>query len=257
MVYGLRVVPKRKRRAPFNEPSGSIEDLPLKDYRPDRGSEDGGFTLEVSPRIRMGLDGISAAAEYSKGDVLFFEGERPGGVYILDRGRVKLSAGSADGRSLLVRTAESGEIIGLAAAISGKPSEVSAEALADVWCSFIVREAFLEFLQQHGGGALRVAEMLAAIYQATLDQVRYLGFSASTSEKLARFLLDRQEAAAGDNGESSPIRMTHKEIAGMIGSSRETVTRMVGKFKRDRLVRIEGNDLRIINRAGLEQMVGR
>ena len=203
------------------------------------------------------LEEISSPAEYRKGEILFSEAEELAGVYVLERGRVKLSANSTDGRSLLVRMAETGEIIGLAAAISGKSSEVTAEALGPVRCNFIAREAFLRFLAEHGRGALRVAEILAEIYQSTLAQVRYLGFSASTPEKLARFLLDLPHALSRNNGQSQPFRLTHREIAGIIGSSRETVTRMVARFKREQLVEIDGSELRVINRAGLKEMLGR
>jgi CRP/FNR family transcriptional regulator, cyclic AMP receptor protein len=118
------------------------------------------------------------------------EGDKPEGVFVLRSGRVKLSAGSVDGKSLVVRRAEPGEVVGLPAAISGKPYELTAEAMETIEYSFIVREAFLSFLRQHGQAALRMAEILSDTYEATLHQVRYLGLSASTAEKIARFLLE-------------------------------------------------------------------
>ena len=99
---------------------------------------------------------------------------------------------------------------------------------------------------------MQMAEILTAIYQSILHQVRCLGLSTSTAEKLARFLLDLPP----EGTESTPqVPLTHREIAGMIGSSRETVTRMFARFKREHLVEIGSAGLRITNRAALEQML--
>jgi aryl-alcohol dehydrogenase-like predicted oxidoreductase len=78
--------------------------------------------------------------------------------------------------------------VGLPAAISGKANELTAEALEPIEYSFIPRDAFLQFLRENGEAALRMAEILSDTYEATLHQVRYLGLSASTAERVARFL---------------------------------------------------------------------
>ncbi len=160
------------------------------------------------------------------------------------------------GIDAIIRRGEPGEVIGLPAAISGKPNELTAEALESLHCNFIPREPFLRFLRKHGEAALRVAETLSEIYLATLHQVRYLGLSASTAEKLARFLLESPAARSQSNGHMvRALPLTHKEIAEMIGSSRETVTRVFARFKRENLVQVRGSELRIVNPAGLEQFL--
>jgi len=103
-----------------------------------------------------------------------------------------------------------------------------------------------------------MAKILSDIYEATLHQVRYLGLSASTAEKIARFLLDWPALEQRQNGNPrQDIALTHKEIAEMIGSSRETVTRILARFKRKKLLQGNGSQLRILNRAGLQDLVTR
>src|ERR1700691_6248429 len=104
-----------------------------------------------------GLDAISSTSIYPKGAILFVEGQNPRGVFVICNGRVKLSASSADGKSLILRIADPGEVIGLPGTISGKAYEVTAEALEPIQANFIPRQAFLEFLKEHGQAALRVA----------------------------------------------------------------------------------------------------
>ena len=257
MTYRLRGVPKKKRRRKRvglitaagcrSEFTESWLGRPLVEQR---------LFGNLPKQVHAGIDAISSAAMYPKGAILFVEGQNPLGVFVLRSGRVKLSVNSADGKSLIVRRGEPGEVIGLPATISGKPNELTAEALEPLHCNFIPRAPFLRFLRRHGEAALRVAEILSEIYQDTLHQVRYLGLSASTAEKLARFLLESPPARSQSNGHViRALPLTHKEIAEMIGSSRETVTRVFARFKRESLVQVRGSELRIVNPAGLEQFL--
>jgi CRP/FNR family transcriptional regulator len=82
----------------------------------------------LAPPALAGLDAISSAAIYPKGAILFVEGQEPRGIFVICNGHVKLSASSAAGKSLILRIADPGEVIGLPGTISGKPYEATAEA---------------------------------------------------------------------------------------------------------------------------------
>jgi CRP/FNR family transcriptional regulator, cyclic AMP receptor protein len=202
------------------------------------------------------LQAMSSLATYPKGAILFVEGQAPRGVFILCNGRVKLSAGSAEGKSLIMRIADAGEIIGLPGTISARPYELTAEALEPLQANFISRESFLGFLREHGDAALRIAQVLSDIYYATYQEVRYLGLSSSAAEKLARFLLDWNANHGGDSDSSrSVLTLTHEEIAEMLGTSRETVSRLFADFRRQQLVEVRGSSLVITDKPGLEQLL--
>jgi CRP/FNR family transcriptional regulator len=210
--------------------------------------------------VLAALDAISSSATYPKDAILFVEGQDPRGVFVVCNGRVKLSTTSADGKSIIARIAEAGEVVGLAGTLSGKPYELTAEAMEPLQANFIPREAFLHFLKQHGEAAVRVAEILSRIYHATLLEVRYLGFSSSTAEKLARFLLDlptqpSSESGAPNGHVRATLTLTHKEIGETIGASRETVTRLFAHFKREGLVEIHGATVVFPDRPKLEKLV--
>lgn len=202
------------------------------------------------------LDAISSPATYPKEAILFVEGQEPRGAFVICNGRVKMSTSSADGKSIIVRVAEAGEIIGLPGTISGKPYELTAEALEPLQMNFIPRDAFLHFLRKHGEAALRVAEMLSQIYHATLAEVRYLGLSETTAEKLARFLLDLQCTPMQTNGHPrTTLTLTHSEIAEIIGASRETVTRLFASFKREGYIEVHGSVVVFTNKPALQKMI--
>lgn len=257
MTCRVRVIPKKKRRIMqpgdgMKTPYGlqvieSCLTCPLVKER---------IFCDLPQPVMAALDSISSSATYPKDAVLFVEGQEPRGVFVLCNGRVKLSTNSADGKSIIVRMAEPGELVGLPGTLSGKAYELTAEALEPLQANFIPRAAFLQFLREHGEAAMRVAEILSRIYLATLLEVRYLGFASSAGEKLARFLLDLPTMPTESNGHSrATLTLTHKEIGEMIGASRETVTRLFAHFKREHLIEVHGSTLVLTNKPGMEKLL--
>ncbi|MFB3916960.1 MAG: Crp/Fnr family transcriptional regulator [Terriglobales bacterium] len=202
------------------------------------------------------FDAIKYAAAYPGGALLFSEGQSPRGVYMLCRGRVKLSVTATDGKALILKIAEPGEVLGMHATVAGTPYEMSAETLHPCQVNFVKREDFLNFLKQHADACLRAAEHLSNNCQSAFEQIRSLGLSHSAREKLARVLLEW--ATSGEetrDGVRVKLAMTHEEIAQMIGTSRETVTRILAEFKKRQFAHIKGSNLVIRNRTGLERLI--
>src|SRR5579859_830579 len=168
----------------------------------------------LPPAAVQSLAGITSAAVYPKGAMLFVEGQTARGVFVLCSGRVKLSTSSADGRTLILRMSESGEVLGLPATVTGKPYELTAEVIEPTQANFISREDFLKFLRDHGEAALRVAQQLGETYHSAVAEMRTIGLSHSASEKLARFLLELSADQEKANGEIKlTMTLTHEEIA--------------------------------------------
>jgi CRP/FNR family transcriptional regulator len=214
------------------------------------------FFCELPKATLQAFDSIKYAAAYPGGALLFNEGQMPRGVYLLCRGQVKLTITAADGKALILRIAEPGEVLGLHATVSGTPYEMSGETLHPCQINFIKRDDFLKFLREHGDACLQAARHLSDDCQNAFEQIRALGLSHSAREKLARVLLEW--AANGEQtkeGLRVKLAMTHEEIAQMIGTSRETVTRILTEFRTKRLAVIKGANLLISNRAGLERLI--
>jgi CRP/FNR family transcriptional regulator len=216
-----------------------------------------GFFCELPRQSLEDLERIKYASAYPQGAVLFVEGQAPRGVYIVCSGRVKLSTTSRDGKTLILRIAHAGEVLGLHATVSGKPYELTAETLQPCQLDFVRRDDFLRFLQNHGDACLHAAQHLSQNCQSAYDMIRSLGLSHSVSEKLARLLLEW--AVDGENtkeGIRIKVALTHEEIAQLIGTSRETVTRVLGEFRDKQLAHLRGSTLLIRNKSGLEKLIG-
>jgi len=156
---------------------------------------------------------------------------------------------------LILRVPEKGELLGLAATVSGQPYQASAEVLEPAQANFIASADFLEFLKAHGEAALRVAQQLSENYHMAISEMRTIGLSHSAAEKFARFLLEQIAEEEKENGEVRvTLTLTHEEIAQMIGSSRETVTRLFSDFKRKQLLQVKGSTVLIRDVATLRKL---
>lgn len=216
----------------------------------------GGFCNMAAEPVEA-LDSMKFTGAYPKGALLFVEGEQPRGVFVLCRGQAKLTTTSSDGRTLIVKIANPGEILGVSAAMLGRPYEVSAETIEASQVSFIRRDDFLRFLSAYPEACMHTAQQLSEKYQSAQREIRALGLAQSTSEKLGKLLLEWCDL----HGEVTPkgtrikVLLTHEEVAQMIGTTRETVTRLLSEFKRKNIIEVKGSTIIILRKAELEALV--
>ena len=203
------------------------------------------------------FESIKYATAYPKGAVLFVEGQAPRGIFVLCKGRVKLSICATDGKTLILKIAEPGEVLGLSATVSGKAYELTAETIDPCQVNFVKREDFLRFLRDHSDACFKVAEQLSDKYNNACHEVRALGLSHSAAEKLAKLLLE-WSSKNGEALKQEPrlkLALTHEEIAQMIGTTRETVTRLLSDFKRRKVLDVKGSTVVVTSKDALLGMV--
>jgi CRP/FNR family cyclic AMP-dependent transcriptional regulator len=218
---------------------------------------DHGYFCDLPEDLLKAFESLKYSTVFPKGAMLFMEGQSPRGIFMICAGRVKLSSCSSEGKSLITRIAEPGELLGLSATISNKPYMVTAETLAPCQVNFIRRDDFLRLMSENNQVCFRAAEQLSNNYCAANEQARSLGLSQSSAEKLARLILEwcAHKGRQSDRGIQLKLTLTHEEIAQLIGSSRETVTRLLGDFKSKELIYVKGSTLIVRDKAQLEAMV--
>lgn len=211
------------------------------------------FLNKLSPESLKDFQSMEHSTSYPSSRILFAENDAPKGVFVVLEGEVKLSINSSDGKRLILRIARKGEVLGLVSALSGTPSEMTAETLYPSKLAYIERRDFLSFLLSHPEVYQNVIEELSRNYSVACEQLRTVGLSASVSEKLARLLLGWSEHGEDtDHGTRLHFPLTHEEIGEFIGVSRETVTRTLTIFKHRHLVAFHGAMLTIPSRSALE-----
>ena len=215
-----------------------------------------GHFCHLEPQTLKDLGAVRSTATYPSGAILFIEKQDPRGIFFLCAGQVKLSISSSAGKTLILRVAEAGEVLGLMAVLSDKPYEVTAETLRPCQVAFVAREDFLRLVAKHPAVAEASLKHMSNLYKGATEQLRTIGLSSSANEKLARLLLGW--CASGKktkDGTQVKIPLTHEEIAEFIGTTRETVTRTLSDFKAKNLVTIHGSNLTVTNPATLEMIV--
>ena len=212
--------------------------------------------VSLSPSATDAIEQAALTTTYPAGVSLFSEGQAPRGVFIVRRGRVKLSVSGSDGRTLILRISEPGDVLGAASVISNREYEATAETQQPSEVSFIRQSDLLRLMRMHGEIALWVTQQLSQDYSSTCREIRDLMLSDSAGEKLARLLVGWLDSSA-ESRQSGQVKMavTHEEIGQMIGTTRETVSRLLADFKKRRLIQQRGVTLVISNRGALESLI--
>jgi CRP/FNR family transcriptional regulator, cyclic AMP receptor protein len=214
------------------------------------------FFCALPPESRGAFNQIKRATVFPEGAVIFIEGQTPRGIFMLCQGQAKLTTTSRDGKTFIVRVAKAGEALGLNAVVTGKPYEVTVATMQPCQLSFVNREDFLRFLKGHGDACLHAAQQISRDYQDACDVVRSVGLSHSISERLAKFLLESSAEGQVANGVvRTKLALTHEDISQLIGSSRETITRILSEFRKKDIVELKGSTLIIHSKAALERLV--
>lgn len=203
---------------------------------------------------------VSNSKLYSRSAVLFNEGHVARGVYVLCTGSAKISICSADGKKLIIRIAKPGDVLGLYAGLTGRPYEATAEMLEPGRVSFVSRKNLVELIASQEAFGLGLVQVFVQVFSEQfrefVDHARLLLLSESATEKLARLILkwSRDFGELTTGGIRLQILFTQEEIAQIIGSSRETVTRLFSALKRQRIIRVNGGAMVIRNSAALASL---
>jgi CRP/FNR family transcriptional regulator, cyclic AMP receptor protein len=216
-----------------------------------------GSFCQMVAKVIADFDAVRSSSVYPQGAVLFLEKQDSRGVFVLCEGEVKLSISSKEGKTLILRIARAGEILGLAAVLAGKEYEVTAETLRPCQIAFVRRDDFMRFLAQHPEALQAVAKEVTVNYRGACEQLRTVGLSASASGRLAKLLLTWSEGGEATKlGTRIKLPLTHEEIAACIGSSRETVTRTFGEFRSRNIVTLKGSTLLVSDPEALRSFAG-
>jgi len=234
----------------MNSPYGLPAECLTCHLRPDN------FFCALSQESLKAFNQIKHATVFPEGAVIFVEGQTPRGIFMLCQGQAKLSTNSHNGKTLILRIAKPGEVLGLHAIFTGKPYEVTVETMQPCQLNFVNREDFLRFLKEHGDACLRAAQHISRDYRDACDVVRSVGLSHSISERLAKFLLESSAEGQVANGVlRTKLALTHEDISQLMGTSRESITRTLSEFRKKDIVELKGSTLIIHNRPALERLV--
>ena len=194
---------------------------------------------------------------HGRGTVLFAEGEPARGVYILRTGRAAVSISSSEGRVVILRMAQPGDLLGLNSTLRNSAYDVTVKTLEPCRTDFIPRAHLLELMDTSDAANRAVLKILSSELITLTNRTRSLLLLQTARARLARLLLDWTRETNGNNSHVQRVDklFTHEEIAQMICSSRETVTRLLATFSRRKIIQVTAGSILISDRDALEEMV--
>lgn len=190
-----------------------------------------------------------------KATTFFFAEEKSDSIYLVKQGRVKLSRTSLEGREIILDILGPGEIFGELAVVGEDLRSHSAVALDDALICIITRETFEGLLRRHPEMALRVLKLVGLRRRELEMRLEDLIFQP-VANRLALTLL-WQARRHGITAENNSIRLplTQKDLAQLIGASREAVAGHIKKFKQAGLLKTSYRSIQLIDTKGLMRII--
>jgi CRP-like cAMP-binding protein len=211
---------------------------------------------ELTAEQRAAAEALIRPAEYSAGHLFYAPEDDDERIYILRRGRVRIYKLSLEGRALTLLILEPISVFGEMALVDGWHHDSFAEALSDCQVGTIRRADLRRIMGQRPSVALRFMRVMTTRLRAMERKLADIAFK-SVPQRLATVLLGL--AGSNLNAQSGPpavVRYTHQQLAEMIGSYRETVTKTIGDFREAGMIRVEDETIFLTDIVRLRALVG-
>jgi len=206
------------------------------------------FTALSAEDLRRVENEISERS-FSKGEILFLEGEPGHGLYVVKSGRVRIFKSSPQGREQVLFIAKQGDSFNDVPVFDGGPNPASASALEPSTVYVIPRESLLSIVADCPA-AQAIIKLFAARLRHLTTVVEDLSFRSVVS-RLAKMLLD---LAVAEGGPSPMPRLTQDEMAAIVGSVRDVIGRALRTLERTGAIKIEGQRILVIAPEKLRRM---
>ncbi|WP_305042197.1 Crp/Fnr family transcriptional regulator [Geoalkalibacter sp.] len=206
---------------------------------------------------QMELAGRSEMVSCKRNNRFFFAEEPSDNIFLVKQGRVKLIRSSPEGREIILDILGPGEIFGELALAGEERRSHSAEALDDALVCIIAREDFEDLLRRHPEMALRVLKLVGLRRRELEMRLEDLVFRPLAGRLAITLLWQAQRLGVTEDDGSIRIPLSQKDLAYLIGASREAVAEQLSEMKRLGLVRTSYRTIRIADRAALKNFLKR
>ncbi|RWI84995.1 MAG: Crp/Fnr family transcriptional regulator [Mesorhizobium sp.] len=223
------------------------------------GLDEGAHFLDtLNPDEVARLNSHGRRLAFSTGEAIFSQGDRHGGIFIIESGRVRVFYTAPSGREITLAYWTAGHFIGGPEMTGGGAHIWSGEALSDCEILFLPASVLKRLVAELPGFALCLVQGLAAKGRCYSAMAQMLG-TRSVIERLAQFLMNLGELHGVRDGHAVMInaKVTHDQIAAMVGSTRQWVTMMMKRFQKDGLVTVTPRQIRIERPDKLMNMVSK
>jgi CRP/FNR family cyclic AMP-dependent transcriptional regulator len=187
---------------------------------------------------------VASRRTFQKDAVVFFENEQGDSLFMILEGRVKVTILGDDGREIILSILGPGDFFGEMSLLDDEPRSATAIAIEESELLSVLRADFQGVIAGDPSTTLALIRSLTGRLRKANHQISTLAL-LDVYGRVARVILDmaREEGKRLKDGRISFRRATHQEIANRIGTTRETVTRMIKDLERQGLIQVEGKEI--------------
>lgn len=209
---------------------------------------------DLSDKDLRELESVVRERSFRKNEVIFHAQEPGNALFVIKRGRVKISMDDRSGKEIILRILEAGDFFGEMSLLDDEPRSATVSSLEPCQALILFREPFLRFIPRHPEVVMKMLTALSRRLRKADEKISRLVF-ADAYEKVASVLMDiiEERKVPLNIGTEVPLSLTRQELADIAGLSRETLTRVIADFQRAGLVRIEGRRIAIVSPARLKR----
>jgi CRP/FNR family transcriptional regulator len=204
----------------------------------------------LPPEHRESLAKIAHCKTYSKGEIVFWQGDEGTGFFLVKKGRVKVFKLSADGKEQILHLFGVGEHFAEVPAFDGQCFPASATAVEKTELLFFPRTAFLELLKQQPTLAINMLVIFARHLRRFASLIEDLSLK-EVPGRLAAYLLDLSDRT--DNSQTVELDLTKGQLAARLGTIPETLSRIFYKLSNEGLIAIDGSKIELLDRDRLSE----
>lgn len=186
--------------------------------------------------------------QFVRGETIFFEGDEAKGFYIVTGGQVKVFKMNPLGKEHILHIFGAGEPIGEVPVFHNQPFPASAEALVKSRLIYFPKKDFVNLIEKHPSVSLNMLALLSMRLRQFASQIENLSLK-EVPARLANYLIYVSEEQ--DNTDTIQLSVSKGQLASLLGTIPETLSRIFAKMSDEGLIRVEGRTITILNRAGL------
>lgn len=195
---------------------------------------------------------LATRAQYPRDAVIYSPEDEAGSIYLLEEGKVKLSKVANDGKEITIAVLQGGDVFGELSMSDDETYDVFAEVLEDARVCIISRDDFAELVRRKPEVALMLIRSMSERLRQAESQIEDLVFR-SVPARVASLLtkLAEEHGRMGREGITIDLRLTHQDIANMVGATRETVTNVLNGLRSSGIIEIAQKRVRIVDQDAL------
>lgn len=199
------------------------------------------------------LTGDRKCKSYKKKEIIFSEGSHPGGVYFVNKGKVKTFKSNEDGKEYITGLYKEGEFIGYTAVLEDSNFTESASALEDAEVCLIQRQDFLSLLYSNREVANKFIKLLSDNLVEKEERLLSLAYN-SVRKRVAEALLMLRTRYTESNTDDFSIHISREDLSNIVGTATESLIRTLSDFKEEGLIELKAGQVKIIDLRKLEHM---